>query len=214
MQRLRQILWFGLFLLIIIGGFAACGRSEKSGEETVLKEDAGGLKEAQAEEPGKTKEEDERTEGDEPSVICVFVCGKVSSPGVYELPGESRVADAIRAAGGMTGEADEFFLNQAQLLTDGQKIYVPDKEEAQQMAGTGEDAVCGSQEQEKEQGKVNLNTASKEELMTLSGIGEARAQSILDYREEHGPFGSIEDIRQVEGIKDGIYNRIKDKITV
>lgn len=210
MQRLRRILWFGLFLLIIISGSAACGREKKPGEEAVLADDAEGLRDARAGEAGETKEEEEGAERDKLSVICVFVCGKVSSPGVYELPKESRVADAIRAAGGMTGEADEFYLNQAELLTDGQKIYVPDKEEAQQMADPG----TGITEQDKEQEKVNLNTATKEELMTLSGIGEARAQSILAYREEHGPFESIEDIRQVEGIKDGIYNRIKDKITV
>lgn len=80
-----------------------------------------------------------------------------------------------------------------------------------QGAGVLEDTVTGNAD---ESGKVNINTAGKEELMTLTGIGEAKAQSILDYREEHGQFGSTEDLMQIEGIKEGVFNKIKEDITI
>ena len=80
------------------------------------------------------------------------------------------------------------------------------------MQGAGvEDIVTGNADVS---GKVNINTAGKDELMTLTGIGEAKAQSILDYREEHGKFGSIEDLMLIEGIKEGVFNKIKEDITI
>ncbi len=139
--------------------------------------------------------------------IFVYVCGQVTSPGVYELEADSRLFEAVKAAGGMTKTAADTYLNQAEKLTDGQRIYVPSREEV-------DESVQEVPGQEAEEGKVNLNTASKEELMTLSGIGEAKASAIIRYREENGSFGSTEEIKEIEGIKDGVYNKIKEDIKV
>ena len=119
--------------------------------------------------------------------------------------------DALLAAGGTTESASPVSLNLAARLTDGQMIYVPSAEEAE--AAGGGSAPAGILPDTGDD-KVNLNTADKEELMTLSGIGESRAEAILSYREEHGGFRSIEEIKEIEGIKDGIFNRIKEQIKV
>ena len=142
----------------------------------------------------------------EPQEIFVDVCGAVNQPGVYEMDPDSRVFQAIEAAGGMT----------AQPLSDGQQVYVPTVQEAEEgsfvpavpeTTGTGESMGT-------EDGIVNLNTADAETLKTLSGIGDSKAQAILAYREEHGGFSSIEEIMQVPGIKESTFSMIKDKIAV
>lgn len=137
--------------------------------------------------------------------ICVYVCGEVENPGVYELEPQSRIGDAVEAAGGMTEEAQESWLNLAERLTDGQKIEVPSREEALKL--------LESQEQQ-ESGLVNLNKASKEELMTLTGIGASKAEDIISYREQNGNFSSIEGLMEIPGIKEGVFRKIKDQITV
>lgn len=139
------------------------------------------------------------------SVYYVYVCGAVRQPGVYPLAEGSRIWEAVEAAGGLTEEASDTAVNLAQLLKDGEQIWIPTREE--QTAGTGLYASS-------EDGRVNLNTASKERLMTLSGIGEARAEAILAYREEFGAFETIEDIMKVSGIKESAFQKIKDDITV
>lgn len=145
--------------------------------------------------------------------IFVHVCGFVKHPGVYELSPDARADAAIAAAGGFTKEADENAWNLAAPLEDGMQIYIPDEDSA---AREGQAAnVAGSAGAGGENGsKVNINTATKEELMTLSGIGESRAEEILRTRQERGAFASIEEIKEVSGIGDGIFDRIKDSITV
>lgn len=137
--------------------------------------------------------------------LWVYVCGAVREPGVYGLPDGTRVKDAVEAAGGFAGDADPEAWNLAQKLTDGQQIRIPTlaEREAEAQASPGD----GS-------GLVNLNTATQEELMTLPGIGETRAQAIIDYREREGPFSSIEDVMLVSGIKEAAFQKIRDRITV
>ncbi|HJD01442.1 MAG TPA: helix-hairpin-helix domain-containing protein [Candidatus Mediterraneibacter excrementavium] len=137
--------------------------------------------------------------------ICVYICGAVHEPGVYELPEGSRVHEALEMAGGMTEEAAAYALNLARIAVDGEQIYVPDAEEIQ-----GQSILSGSGYEK----KVNINTASMEELMTLTGIGEAKAESIIRYREENGGFQSIEDLMEIGGIKEGVFEKIKDDITI
>ncbi len=137
--------------------------------------------------------------------ICVYICGAVHEPGVYELPEGSRVHEALDMAGGMTEEAAAYALNLARIAVDGEQIYVPDAEEIQ-----GQSILSGSGYEK----KVNINTASMEELMTLTGIGEAKAESIIRYREENGRFQSIEDLMEIGGIKEGVFEKIKDDITI
>ena len=141
-------------------------------------------------------------ESNELEKIYVYVCGQVNNPGVVCLPVDARVYQAIEAAGGLTNEASEGLINHAELLADGQMVYVPME---------GEEYTIAVSESDQ---KVNINTASKDSLMTLPGIGESRAQDIIDYRESSGGFQTIEDIMQVSGIKEAAFDKIKDYIKV
>ena len=156
----------------------------------------------------------------ENTVIYVDVTGAVKAPGVYTLPAGSRVFEAIALAGGAREDASLENLNQAGLLQDGQQIRVYTEEEAAQMAQQGSlpslpgAETAAGQKESQEASKVNINTAGKEELMTLTGIGETRAEAILAYRQETGGFQVPEDLMQVEGIKEKTFEKLKDQITV
>lgn len=166
-----------------------------------------------------------KAESEPGRIIYVHVCGEVVSPGVYSLPEGSRICQAVEAAGGFTDSAARDFLNMAQCAEDGGKVFVPDRAMAKEMRSkkgnetvSSDLAVYGWSETDESSesfsDKVNLNTATKEQLMTLKGIGESRAEDILLYRKECGPFGAIEDIMKVQGIKEAAFRKIKDKITV
>ena len=150
--------------------------------------------------------------------IYVHICGQVISPGVYCLKKGSRVNDLIELAKGFTEDASIDYVNLAQKLVDGEQIYIPSKKEVLEMDISFTSKITSSTGDNKEnefvQEYVNINTADKSKLMTLTGIGEAKAEAIIQYREEHGGFRSIEELKQIEGIKDGVFNKIKDKITV
>lgn len=135
----------------------------------------------------------------------VHICGEIVNPGVYELPEGSRIFEAVEAAGGFTDLASEASLNLASVISDGMQIVILNREEVRERQEAAEYL---------EAGLVNLNTASKEQLMTLPGIGESRAEDIIRYREESGGFQTIEDIMKVSGIKDAAFQKIKDSITV
>ena len=115
------------------------------------------------------------------------------------------MTDAIEAAGGMTEEAADTYLNLAETLSDGQKIEVPSLEEAEVLTEAGKTGAAGL---------VNLNRATEEELMTLSGIGASKAKEIIRYRETKGGFGKPEDLMKIPGIKEGVFHKIRDQITV
>ena len=144
--------------------------------------------------------------------IAVHVCGQVKNPGVYTLAKGARVSDAIEVAGGLTKEAAGDFINQAQKLEDEQQVYVPSQEEAKDLPKEVQQETNNDSHSENT-GLININQATREELMTLPGIGEAKADMIITYREEHGKFASIEDIKNISGIKDGVFNKICDLIT-
>src|SRR5689334_14724262 len=151
--------------------------------------------------------------------ISVHVIGAVPRPGLYEFPENSRVQDAIDAAGGLLAEADENALNLAALLEDGQQLDVPYKAgSAPSSSDTGSADLPSSSETESSNGLetelVNINTATLEELDTLPGIGPTTAQKIIDYRTENGPFSVIEDIMNVSGIGPATFEDIQDLITV
>lgn len=137
--------------------------------------------------------------------IYIYICGEVKHPDVYELSNGARVIEAIKAAGGLTKKADTIAVNQALLLTDGQQIYIPHISEAVSPDSTGN---------HNSDTRVNINSAVKEQLMTLPGIGEAKANLIISDRENNGKFVNIEDIKRIEGIKDGVFLKIKDLIKV
>lgn len=141
--------------------------------------------------------------------VYVHVCGAVKYPGVYEFSGDARVFQAVESAGGFLPEAHEAALNQAQPVKDGDRIYVPTKEEWE--SGLA-DSLEENKEAETDDGLVNINTADENELCTLPGVGQTRARAIVEYRNEHGGFGRIEDIQNVSGIKSGLFAKIKDFI--
>lgn len=151
-----------------------------------------------------------------PELIFVYVCGCVKNEGVYRLPRGARVFEAIEAAGGFLPEADTSSLNQAEILGDAQKIQVISLEESERMRENSNAVVSDRNAGNNTGGSsgVNINTADRTELMTLPGIGESKAQKIIDFREQNGAFGSIEEIMNVPGIKEGSFSQIKDLITI
>lgn len=133
--------------------------------------------------------------------ILVHVSGQVEHPGVYSLDAGSRIIDAVSAAGGALQDADLHRLNLAAYLTDGQKVTVPSA-----VPDSGPNSGF-------EHSLVNINTSDQKTLETLPNIGPARAERIIEYREIHGGFSSIEEIINVPGIGSGIYDSIKDLVT-
>ncbi len=187
MQNLKSILYlasgilFGLFLAALIWVVAR----NPSGEAVILR-------------PAPTEKP-----------VIVYITGAVPRPGVYALPKDARVQDAISAAGGFLAEAEKSQINLAALLEDGEKLDIPYIKGASPILGTpGPTVVAVTTE------LININTASAAELDTLPGIGPTTAQKIIQYREQNGPFINAEDIVNVSGIGPGTYERIKDLITV
>lgn len=164
------------------------------------------------------------------AMIYVDVCGAVANPGVFQLAAGSRVFQAIEAAGGYLPEAALTCVNRAGVLTDGQQLYILTQEEMErqgrdpvEMAGASDGQMNGSAgtgqntgmtAQVQQDNRININTADEAQLTTLTGIGATRAQAIIAYREENGPFAAIEDIMNVQGIKEGTFAKIKDEIVV
>ncbi len=155
--------------------------------------------------------------------ICfVHICGAVSEPGVYQVAEGSRLYEVILMAGGLKADACDYTVNQAQTVTDGMQVYIPTLQEMQggtysAAGGNGRESAHsgftagqgGAQD-----GRVDLNSATKEQLMTLPGIGESRAAAIIAYREEHGGFSDTKELMNVSGIKQGVYEQLKDLIRV
>ena len=161
--------------------------------------------------------------------IYVYICGSVKNPGVYEVAEGSRIYQVVDLAGGFTKKADTESVNLAETVTDGQMVNIPSESETAAAAtdsstasdstatsaGSGtDDSYSSGTSNTSDSALININTADLTSLMTLSGIGEVKAQAIIDYREENGAFASTEDIMNVSGIADATYANIKDYITV
>ena len=169
-----------------------------------------------------TLEEPKVTEAKE--TIRVDVKGMVKKAGVYELAKDSIVNDAIKKAGGLTSKADTTNVNLSKSLTNEMVIYIPKKEEVTK--STVNDALVdksnsvgfidneSSNETTNTSTKVNINTATLKDLITLNGIGESKAQAILEYRTKNGNFKTLEDLKKVSGIGEAAYEKIKDNICI
>lgn len=195
-RKLKLFLTAGIVLLMLLCGCESAGR-----EKILLVGNAGT-------ESGDALACTEQPPADgclQQSMIIVYVCGAVVSPGVVEIPEHSRVEEALLAAGGFAENAAREAVNLAGWVSDGQMLYFPTVEE---QAARQESA------REDGEGLININTASAAQLCTLPGIGEARAADIIAYRETNGSFESCEDIMKVSGIKTNVYEKICDKITV
>ena len=155
------------------------------------------------------------------SKVIVDIKGEVNSPGCYEVSEELRVKDVIELAGGLTKNADTSNINLSSKIKDEMVIVVDKKGEVN---GKLESDVyinnktttskITSTKTTKPKGKISINKGSIKELTTLTGIGEAKAKKIIEYREKNGPFAKIEDIKKVNGIGDSIFAKIKDSITL
>lgn len=193
-------------MVIALCCITSCGNSQGEVVEVIGLESSDEQEQETVEDEGAVEEVDEISDTEE--VITVYICGEVALPGVYDMEVGDRICDIIERAGGFTEYASTTYLNQAEVIVDGQKIYVPTVEEVD--AG---DVLLESSVEEQD-GKVNINTASKEELMTLSGIGESKADAIIAYREDNGGFDAIEDIQEISGIKEAVFSTIEDQICV
>lgn len=146
---------------------------------------------------------DKPTEQGKVKKIVVDVKGAIQKPGVYEFTEGTRAHQVIAKAGGLTAGADTTALNLAQIISDGSILYVPKQGEVHPPTANNP-----------QNNKVNINTATLDEIEKLEGIGPAKAKAILSYREEHGLFRDIKDLRKVSGIGEKLYKRISDKISV
>ena len=214
-KKIIKVLCFSCFCLLA----AACGerenvyfQTETSVVETQQNEDV-----AATEIMAENNADDTQTAGSDKKRF-VYICGAVNVPGVYEVEQNARLYEVVEAAGGLREDAAEESVNQARQIEDGEMIRILTQEEAAQAgdeeAGEGAENDVKAETANDSDGRVDLNLATVAELMTLPGIGQAKADSIVRYREKNGAFSSIEEIKQVEGIKEGVYNRIKDNIKV
>ena len=186
-----------------------------SDEEVVLSDIPGTEAVEYSETEEQSSTEVPSTEESTETPAFVYVIGAVNRPGVYEVREDSRIFEVIERAGGFREDAAAESLNLASRVKDGSVYEVLSREEYEKArkpggAASSETAVSGGEEG----GLININTASVTELTGINGIGESRAQAIVTYREENGGFSCIEDIMKVSGIKDGLFKKIKDQITV
>ena len=216
----KQKIIIGIFIVVV--AIVAIYYSYKQ-ENNFLEETENLEIENQAKEGA--EESEETTEKEK---IIVHISGAVQNEGIVELESGSRVADAIEKAGGLKENAYMDEINLAYQLEDGEKIHIPTVEEQKEKenqeskveneSGTGSDGTTSRSSNSSinngSQTKININTATEEELDTLPGIGPSTATKILDYRKEKGKFKTIEEIKEVSGIGESKYEKIKDKITV
>lgn len=230
---MRRKIKYSLHLCFIALGlcfFVGCGKKELTLENV----DSSVIDSTDQVKETETTEDLETTsvfiEGQEESLYPVYVCGAVMNPGVYYLDAGDIKDNAILAAGGFTENAETTYVNLAENISYGEQIYVPTKQELEDaiqqsdykpwLVGNSEQANLGQSNSVQDDSslnnseKVNLNIATKSELMTLPGIGENKANAIIQYRETQGYFQTPEDVMKVEGIKEGVYDKIKDFVVV
>jgi len=184
-----QAILFGLFAGLLASAFILLVSSQPAGEPIVLL-------------PPPT-----------PEPLVVHVSGAVANPGLYELPPDSRVVDAVEAAGGLAPDANDSAVNLAAKLQDGQKIHLPYTGESSSLSEAQDPAGSGSVEGQAPPEIVDVNSADEQALCTLPSIGPVRAKAIIAYREKNGPFRSLEDLLAVPGIGQATLEQIEPWVT-
>ena len=169
------------------------------------------------------KKEKKETKDIEEETFIVDIKGEVNTPGIYEVPKGTRVMDVITSAGGLTGNADTSQINLSKKVSDEMVIIVDKQGEVTSSSGsirndaridTSEALVSGGSNEASVSGPVSINQGTKEQLMTLPGIGEVKAQAIIDYRNSQGDFQTIEELMEVKGIGVSTFNKLKENITL
>ncbi|PFR35931.1 helix-hairpin-helix domain-containing protein [Bacillus cereus] len=190
--------WLGLVAIIGTLLFLVFWKTNQNVERTPITMN---VQEKEIEKKGKPKISDTK---EQKRTIIIDVKGAVSKEGVYEMKEGDRVKDAVQKAGGFLSEVDMKKVNLAQIVQDQMLLYIPSKNESEQGVLTSS----------KEDGKIRINTAVKEQLEKITGIGSRKAESILKYREEHGPFQKIEDLLEIDGIGAKSLEKIKGQIII
>lgn len=200
MQKDKMIKIGILFITIVVCGFLySCSDGQKT--KVMIEEQSAASNEIEkVDVPSDTQAQTK-----EDTLSYVYICGEVMSPGVYQVEEGARLYQVVEMAGGLLETAAPNYLNLAESVTDGQKIVVPTIDEANEMAIV---------ESESANGLVNINTANEETLTTLPGIGASKAKNIINYRESKGGFQTIEELMEIDGIKEGVFQKVKDMITV
>lgn len=201
-------------MLLVIGFYGYTKLNE--GEEEIITNSQDFIATNHTNDIVENQVEEQNSNAKQEEKIIVHITGEIEKRGILELPVGARIADAITAAGGATDNADLDQVNLAYELQDGQKIYIPskeDKEIAYITSKSGDNVIVGENSQGVNQ-KVNINQAGQEELQELPGIGPALAMQIIQYRNTNGKFSKIEDLQNVKGIGDAKFNNIKEYVTV
>ncbi len=203
-KKIQMIL--GVAAFILLGVLYLCF-NDRQGTKEVVTESLSDADAVQQTADGDDSSGDDTTQSLS-GTFYIHICGAVKKPGVYTFDTQPRVIDVVEKAGGFTKKADTESINLAETVADGTQLVIAKKTKKSSQAGSV-DTACDS-----DSGKVNINIATEEELMTLNGIGESKAAQIISYRDTNGDFQTIEDIMNISGIKEGIFSKIKDSITV
>lgn len=206
MNKNKRFLITGILCIFMCMVFLGCGSKDtksyvsgnSNSDDSIQNESAGA---------DNTQENvtESQAEQESASELCIYICGEVVNPGVYNLKNGSRIADAIEAAGGFKDGAATQHWNLAELLTDGKMIFIPTEEDASEMLEVYIEEAGGN---------IDINTATVTELTELSGIGQSKAEAIVEYRTKNGNFKSVDDLTNVPGIGESTLNRIRDYIKV
>lgn len=201
MKNFEKSIFLGVIMSIIIGGIIYYNYYKENDNAEILEE-------VYVENTEKIEDTEEK--------IIIHITGEVNNEGIVKINSNSRLIDAIEAAGGLTENADISKINLAYIVSDGQKIYIPNvndliEEYIDSEAGEG---VIVEDINSSKKTLININTATQTELETLTGIGASTALKIINYRNENGKFKNIEEIKNVSGIGDAKYEAIKDSICV
>lgn len=228
MKRKYAVLLFTFSFLLLSGVCYSCtyldnrmpapeitslSPKSSSGENVLVSPDTAqkGSTSSEGQEP-----ESPDTKDNKAAECFIHICGAVKNPGVFRVGEGARLFDLIELAGGLMDNAAADYINQARLVEDGQRVYIPTRDEVKDL-NPGE-YISGEDEQGNEDTSkpvlVNINKAGTEELMSLPGIGEAKAKNIIDYRKLKGGFKTIEDLMDIPGIKEGLFNQLSSCITV
>lgn len=213
----KNVILTVLFLLCL-NLFTGCNQGNKAGVtgsyDISTNEETDVQQSVKSSEPDSDEsKENDNSGSDTNENIVVYVCGAVNLPGVYTLTSKQRIADAVSAAGGFSDDAQTDAVNLAGIPCDGDKIRIPFQGEEINENNSAEEQDSGNNSEIKDD-RININTADKSLLMSISGVGEAKADAIISYREKNGNFKAVEEIMNIEGIKEGVFNKIKDKICV
>lgn len=214
MDKKKKIQMMVGMIAFLLCGILYLGKNGVQKEERTVTEHFADSRENQEEEGPKDTSEPVGEEAGKAAdgTVYIHICGAVKKPGVYTFAEEPHMIDVVKRAGGFTKKADQTSVNLAERVADGTQLVIAakgsrkeSKEEPRSHSGSSASGISD---------RVNINTATEQELMTLSGIGESKATQIVTYRTTHGAFHKIEDIMNISGIKEGVFSKIKDYITV